>query len=507
LSLDRLLLDPWLPDPAGLSDPADAYAKLGKSLAAAGFDADVKLQARKAVWRGADFGPISLDMQSEAGRLTVRRFEATGLGVRATASGTIGDGGRISEGRVELTTQDVSPARAFLPTDLVGIPGLLRGPASLLLQLSGPPDALAVRAALELNDLRAEAQPVLNLPARRWTGPVMAHHPGAPRLLESVGVPGTASWLGDGSFSVIAQASAVPGRFELDNVELVAGSLRARGQLVLAGSAFSGKIRAETLPLPMLYPRSPDPLPLGALHGIQANLHVQAGQVLVALAPTVQDLSAELSVEGGALKIAGLTAKLSSGTVSGTALLETGDKPRLSIQGQAKDVAVTGPLTGGTLDVTSGLLQAQLDLNGEGYSPAALTATLAGTGSIRIHDAHVNGFDLEAARTALAEPAQARLTETVRAALTSGSTEVTQLDIPFGAQRGVLSLDAAAAAASGTATLTGTLDLLGDALDGQLTLHPGAGMPDLGVRLSGPAEAPVRTPELAGVARWLAERP
>ncbi len=193
---------------------------------------------------------MSLDAQSEAGRLTVRRLEATMAGVRATVSGTYGDGGRISEGRVELTTQDVSPVRAYLPADAVAFPGLLRGPANLLLTLSGPPDALAARATLDLGDLRVDAQPTLNLPGRRWSGPVTIHHPGAPRLLELLDRPGTAPWLGDGSFSLIAQASSGPGSLELDEFQLVAGSLRASGQLTFSGRALSGRVRAETLPLP-----------------------------------------------------------------------------------------------------------------------------------------------------------------------------------------------------------------------------------------------------------------
>jgi hypothetical protein len=75
------------------------------------------------------------------------------------------------------------------------------------------------------------------------------------------------------------------------------------------------------------------------------------------------------------------------------------------------------------------------------------------------------------------------------------------------ARRGALSVDASATAPTGTAAFTGTLDLLGGALEGRLSLRPGNDLPEVVTRLSGPAGSPARTPELAGLARWLAERP
>lgn len=507
LSLDRLLLDPYLPDPATLLAPQAAYAALNRTLAGAGFDADVKLQLRKAAWRGAAFGPVSIDAQSEAGRLTLRRLEVTALGIHATASGTIGEGGRVSEGRLEMATQDISPVRAFLPDEFLATPAVLRGPASALIQLSGPPDALAARATFELNDMRIEVQPTINVSARRWSGPVTLHHPGAPRLLEQLGVPGTASWLGDGSFSLIAQANRVPARLDLTGIELIAGTLRATGQLSLVGHALSGKIRADALPLPLPYASSPDPLPLGWAQGVDANVHLDAGEVLLGLAPVVQNLAADLSLSNGTISIRNMSAQLSGGTISGDAQLATQEKPLLSVHAKAQNVAVTAPIFGGSLDVTSGVLQTEFTINGEGYSPAALIATLSGSGAVRVQEAAVAGFDLGAAQAALANPDAALLTAGLRTALGSGSTRFGTLHIPFEAKRGVLTLQASGDTPSGGASIDGTLDLLAGVFDGRLTLRPGAGLPDVSARLTGPAIAPVRTPELAGVARWLAERP
>ena len=89
----------------------------------------------------------------------------------------------------------------------------------------------------------------------------MMHHPGAPRLLQQLGIGGTARWLGDGSFSLIIQLSKVPGRTELDQIELVAGALRATGKLSVADHTVRGRLKAETLPLPAIDPHANDPLP------------------------------------------------------------------------------------------------------------------------------------------------------------------------------------------------------------------------------------------------------
>jgi hypothetical protein len=507
VSLDQLVLDPWLPNPAVLRDPASAYAALAAALARAGFDADVKLQARKASWHGAELGPLSVDAQSEAKRLTLRRLEATAFGIRATVSGTLGEGARLSEGRIDLSTQDVSPVRALLPPDWAVPARLLRGPASLLLQVSGPPDALAARATMELGDLRLEAQPVLNLSTRRWTGPVTLHHPGAPRLLEVLGVPGTAAWLGDGSFSLIAQAAVSPGRIELDNFELVAGAARASGRLALAERSLSGRIIAETLPLPMVYPRSPDPLPFAGLRGWQANLRLEAGAVLFGLTPTVQSFAADIALADDVVQLQRIAAKLAGGELSGTVRLGLGDTPGLTVQGEAKDVAIDGPLWGGTLDVVGGTIGGRVDATAEGHSPAALLATLSGAGDVHVQGGTATGFDLGAAGAALAKADRAGLADAIRAAVSAGRTPFATLEAALHAKKGVLSIDATATAPSGAASFLGTLDLSGGALEGRLALRPGAELPELVTRLTGPATDPVRTPELAGLARWLAERP
>ncbi len=508
LSIDRLALDPWAPDPASVATPSLARAAFAQFLArAAAFDAELKLQVRQATWRGVEMGQLAIDAQTEAGRITLRRLEATPLGIRITASGTLGEGGRVSEARLDLSTQDVSPLRALAGPGRAELPGLLRGPGSALLMLSGPPDALAARATLDLGDLRIEAQPILNLPARRWSGPVMLHHPGAPRLLEVVGLSGTAAWLGDGSFSLLGQATVTPERIELDNFDLAAGAMRARGGLLLEGQVISGQVLAETLPLPMPYPRSPDPLPALVLNGKEATIRLEAKQVLLGLTPVVQDFSADVILRDGAVRLGRIAAKLAGGALAGTAAFDAGEPPRLLVQATATAIPISGPLLGSALDLASGQLEAQVNLSGEGHSPAALLATLSGDANVLIRDGLATGFDLAATQAALAGADRTEIAESVRTALLGGETPFTRLELPLMIRRGVLSGAAQISAGVGAATLSGSLDLLGGVVDARLAVRPGGDLPELFVRLSGPAAQPARTPELAGLARWLAERP
>ncbi len=521
LSFERLALDPWLPDLPRLATPAGmADAMVG----ADALDADMHLQIGSATWRGLPMGQIALDAQTEATRLTLRRLEANPVGMRFTASATVGERGRVTEGRVEVVAPDLASLRAALPSELPSEAGpllpLLRGPGSALLQFSGPPDALTAKLSMEASDLRVEAQPTLNLLTRRWTGPATLRHPGAPRLLEQAGFGSTAAWLGDGSLSLRAQITAAEGRAVLDHFDLVAGTLRANGQLTVEAPggrggprvSISGQVAAETLPLPLPYWRSTDPLPIAALSGWQAAVRLDADQVLLAQTPTLQNFSAELGLREGTLTIPRATARLGDGTVSGSAALAAeGGPPRLSVQADVANAALAGAVLDTAVDLTGGFVDAKLDLTAAGYSPAALLATLSGSAVLSVRDGVVAGFDIPAAQAALANPDRRRIPAEASNALTTGTSPFSRLDMPLQVQRGVLSGDGNLASPAGRARLSGSIDLLGAAADGHVAIWPDVpnepSGPELGLRITGSAASLARTPELAGLTLWLAERP
>ena len=510
LSFDRLALDPWLPDPAPLRTPAGMTAALAR---ANGIDADLRLQAKQATLRGVSLGPLAVEVQTEATRLTLRRLEAAPLGARLTASGTVGEGGRVVDGSLDISVPDLALLRPLLPPGFVLAP-LARGAGTVSLTLAGPPDALAARLAADAAGIRLEAQPVLALAARRWAGPVTLHHPGAPRLLEALGVPGTAAWLGDGSLSLVAQVTAAPGRIDLDRFSLVVASLRAEGQLTLEHRLVSGQVAAEVLPLPLPYPGSRDPLPVWVLQGWGAALRLDAAQVLLGQQPAAQALSADVLVQDGTLRIPRATARLPegalSGNLSGTALLEgAADPPRLDLHASLDGAVLSGPLLGAPADLVSGQGSARLDVSAAGHSPAALLATASGSAGITVQDGVLSGLDLPAAAASLSGPDPARIGAAIRAALLSGTTPFTRLELAMPIQHGIVQVGGTLQAPAGGVQFGGTLDLLG-AVDLRLQVQPAAPDqqpgPELGLLLAGPLGG-TRTPELAGLSRWLAGRP
>ena len=561
LTLDRLALGPWTA--AAAAAPGLPSAEAASALAALrGLDADVQVSIDAAEWNGKPLGPVAADLQTDANRVLLRRLDAQPPGMRLSLSGQVGDGGRLGDGRFELTAPDVDAIRPWLaaaPPLPAGLDALLRGPGSLVVQASGPPEALAARAVLDVSDLRIDVQPVVNLPAGRWAGGVTLHHPGAPRLLEALGFGSAApSWLGDGSFSLVGRAAGGGGAIELTGATLAAGALRATGHVALAGGSLTGEVSAETLPLPLVYPRSPDPLPLGWLRGWQASVRLGAGEVLLGLEPALRDASATLTLAGGALTLAQVTGRIAGGAADGTVsglfrLDAASDPPRAALQGQAGGLGINESLFGTPLDLAAGQADVTLDLTSEGYSPAALLATLGGTATVRVRDGVVAGIDLGRASAALgdanpgtaagaaaaagAEPGPEATVEAARAALLSGTTPFSAVDARLEVARGVVGVDAQglvrgqAGGQVGQARLVGAVDLLGDALDLRLTFDPAAsgaeglpmpglptlslptlslptlGLPTLGLRLSGTAAEPARTPELAELARWLADRP
>lgn len=503
LVLDRLAVDAWVPD--GLATPSLA-ATLAVLDRMRGWDSDVRLQVAEASWHMAGLGAVVVELQTEASRVFLRRLEAQPLGLRLTASGQAGEGGRLTDVQVGVTATDLSvlrPVLAGLPARYGMMAPLLRGPGSAVLTAAGPPDAVAARLTAELSDLRVEAQPVVNGPAQRAAGALTLHHPGAPRLLETLGLGGTAAWLGDGSMSLVGQLSVRPGQVELTGATLAAGALRMSGQMTLAGRLVTGQVSAETLPLPLPYLRSPEPLPVAALRGWEALVHVEAAQVLVGLTPVMEGAATDLSLEAGVLRLAEGSGRVAGGMVVGAASVDaSADPPQLAVQAQATGLAIKAGVFDAPLDVVAGEADVAVLLSAAGHSPAALLATLAGTADARVRDGVAAGFDLAAAGAALEHPAE------VGAALVGGRTPFSLLDVRLRIARGVASTEATMTSLAGSGRLAGSVDLLGGTLDARLSLQPLAeGAPVLDVRLIGPALNPVRTPELAGLARWLAERP
>jgi uncharacterized protein involved in outer membrane biogenesis len=499
LAVDRLDLDPWLP--AGVPSLPSLPARF------APFDVDVRLEAKQALLHGITVSPLSVDAGAEGGRLTLRKLDFQVNGVHGNASATVADGGVVSEGRLDLQAPQAEPLAALLPDSLSFLghrtPRLWRAAANVQVLGEGAPGKLGLKITADLADLRLEAQPVLDLPRHTWSGTMTLRHPGAPRLAEALGVAGAAAWLGDGSLGVIAKLSGDPAKLAVENFEMTAGSLHATGALLLERGAvarLTGTIDAETLPLPLPYPRALDPLPIPSLAGLELSVKLRAGQVLAGLSPVIDHAETTLGVSRGVLLIDGLTAKLGGGGLTGHAAFDTAaEPPRLAATCAVSGATISGPVFDLPLDLTAGRLDATVGVSAAGHSPAALLSTLTGDVRISVQDGTLSGVSIARIGADLAEDA-------VRAALAGGDTPFRSLDLQARIDRGVVTLPTVRmAAASGSASLTGAIDLPGASADLRLAIRPAVpDPPEIGLRLTGPLEQLARTPELADATRWRA---
>ena len=511
LTLDGLVLDAWLPHPDVV---ATSYPWPDLARHFAHLDADLTLQARSVAWAGASINTLDVQAHLDQHGAQVRRLAAKGMDTQLDLSGSLAGGGQIADGRLDLVAKEARTLRGLLPANW-GMERLLRGPAELHLRGSGPSTALALQVEASVGDLRAEAQPILNVPSKSWAGPISLRHPGAPRLLAQLGLPDTGTWLGDGSLSLVAQAAVTPDEATLRDAVLTAGALRLSGNAAaqLGGSPIqvTGQISAESLPLPRPPPRSSDPLPLGALRGWDAAVALEAKQVLFGLVPALADLRTSVTLQDGTLRLDAVNASLAGGVIEGTAALQTAaDPPRLAVEGRVSGAQLSGPLFGLPLDVRSGLASAHVNLSAKGYSPAALLSTLSGEAGATLRDGAVTGFDLTGAGAALVAADPTRRDSLARASLQSGTTAFSTLDLAAQLRDGIATLTTARLTGpGGTATASGSVDLHGSLLDLRLALHPAEppDAPDLAVSLYGPAAVPSRTPNLSDFVRWSLAQP
>lgn len=495
LSLDHLSLDPWLRP--GAFDPGHS-------------DIDATIDIGTANWAGHALAPFHVDAAIEPGRATIRALRLAAGGVHASLAGTLVEGGRVVDGALDVTADNGAQLAALFPAAFMAlsdnVPLLLRLPVHAHADLAGPTQSLASHLTLTLGDLRVTADPIIDVPGLGWSGPLTMRHPGAPRLAELLGLGGAPAWLGDGSFALVAQLLGKPGKWTASSFDIAAGSLHATGQLTLDTTdptrRLTGQIQADTLPLPLPYIRSPEPLPFPALAGWQANIALQARTVLFSASPLLEQATANLVVTDGVALIQGLKARLGGGQLTGTASLDTAHEPRhLAATMELSGATIGGPLFATALDLTAGTLDGKLALEAAGNSPAGLLATTAGILHLEARAGTLAGLDLARASDGLSEAA-------ARASLAGGSMKFDRLGLDATIDRGQMTIGTALVeASSGQLRFTGAVDLPNGTAALHVTARPQvADPPDIGLTLTGPLGAPKRTPELAGVAKWLVAR-
>ncbi len=507
LTFDRLDLDALLPPPGG-------WAQALRS--PPGFDANIRIAADALAWRGLAAERAALDAVLEGGRIGLRRFSARLGGADLTLAGSVVPGAtpRFAELGLEVAAASATGIAELLAPRFALPAALAALPLSLRVTGGGPNEALALAVEGDLGELRAEGQASVNLGQGRATGTLTLRHPGAPRLLMLLGAREPPTWLGEGSFALISTLSGSAAGIGADSLDLVAGGLRLRGPLALALDGarprLTGRLAAERLPLPGVALRGADPIDLGALSAVDAELALEATELVLPQLPPLREATARLLLTEGRLALEDIRASLGGGVLDGRLALDSGAQPPvLSGALGLAGATLSGPLFGTPFDIGAGLVEAQGRFTASGHAPAALLATLAGEGRIGVANGVLSGVALGAAAFAAANEDFTAAETALREALAGGATAVDRLEGGWRAIGGVVTLDGVRIVAEGGATgaVEGSLDLPRGGIDLRFLVQPGpAEAPPIGLRVTGPAATPRRQPEVAAWARWRAEQ-
>ncbi|MBX9698833.1 MAG: AsmA-like C-terminal region-containing protein, partial [Acetobacteraceae bacterium] len=149
-------------------------------------------------------------------------------------------------------------------------------------------------------------------------------------------------------------------------------------------------------------------------------------------------------------------------------------------------------------------------LEARGHGLAGFAATLGGSLEVTARDGQLIGYDLPAVQAAASGPDFATVEPALRGALAGGdgATAFERLEARARVADGVAVLEHAAIGTErgGAAEAEGRIDLARGTLDVTISTVPVADAPPIRLRLTGPATAPRRQPELAPFLRWKAER-
>lgn len=479
-------------------------SQLVAGLRDAGADADFQLRLGfgRLVLGGSVWEKLAVDGAAEGGRLLLRRLAGRHLGLDVTLAGTLA-GGRVSD--LSLEAEGVAgPALARLGLER---PGLAALPLRLRATGAGPMEALALRVEGDLAEARIEAQATLDEPQGRAQGVVTVRHPGAARMIGTLLEREPPTWLGEGSFSLIASLAGRPEAWSAESFELVAGGLRGRGQLAVAPGeggrrAATGRMALERLPLPDW--RNMD---LAGWPDLNIDLALTAERVEAMGLPPLEQASANLRVDAASLRLEDLRGSLAGGSLAATAQLERGAALRLSAEGSFTDMVLSAPLAGRPVDIGAGRLSGEFRLASAGNAPASLVGGLSGAARITLRHAVLQGLDGPAAHAALGLTNLREAEAALRAALRGGATSIERGTASLSLAAGTVIFDEAALTAEGGLALgvSGQIDLPRDVLDLRVTLPVQEGAPEVGLRLTGPSMAPRRLVEVAQWLRWRAE--
>ena len=454
---------------------------LGGPLAWPAFDGDLALQAAAASFRGHELGALDGAVRLRDGGLAVTRFTLEGASGRLALSGTLRSDGSLRDGHADGMAPDIARLGTALSDEwTTKLPflqtGLWQGGASLQMTAAGPPHAWLVQGRADAGDLLAESEATIDPAGSVDHATVTVRHPGAPRLLAAFGAADAAQWLDTGSVALLAHLSGDLSHIHVGDFDLTAARLRLSGALEadFGGSVpmVEGTVDAAVLDLPWT-----ESLPAAWLRGWDGHVRLRAAEVQADLQPLGSAMSAELTLQGGALLVDGITGTVGDGTVSGRAAMDSAQPARMSAQLAFAGASLPASGTGMKLDIGGGTLSGTLEIAGKGADLDAMLSGASGAFDMRLQDATLLGVNLPQL-SLLTAPAQPPAKAVLAAALTSGASPGLSGAFTGRIEHGRVTMQPTRlSSAVGGISVAGTLALDGSTSDITADVSPAAAAP------------------------------
>ncbi len=488
LDFGKLDLGLWLPQAWWDAPPKPETL----AHAITGVTADLRLSARQAWLGDTAIDHALVDLSVAGGKLVLRQLGGRIAGVQFVGSGAMDSSGKMDGVRLIVSAQPADRLSAFVPPRLRGAAGFWSAPLLASVVANGAPNRLALTVNASVGDLALSAQPIIDLAHMSGHGNVTLRHPNADRFLRDLGFGSGTTWLGEGSLSMVAEATVNGASWKLAPLAFSLGLVHGSGQIGDADSnapderGITGVFAIDTFPWP--HPDPDEPIPTELLRGWQARLHLTIDRVVDALTPLATNVVADADIADNSLLVTLHRASALDGTLAGVIRLEARVPPAVSVKLTLADSKLATPIEPLPI-LTASNVDAQFSGTARGYSLGAWLSSLNGTASFGSGEATLSGIDLGKLGNNVA-------TGPAAAGLSSGHTVFTSLHAMASVSQGELRLgNLKAEGPAGTLSATGTADLVRGACDLRVTVTPhGTASPPapFDLLLQGPLDAPKR---------------
>jgi large subunit ribosomal protein L24 len=329
--------------------------------------------------------------------------------------------------------------------------------------------------------------------------------------------------------SLSSRLSLAGGRLTFDDLDSVIAGSRLRGRLAVTLDGernVEGEVGLEALDLKPVFALAigaaghdiTEPLGAGLIKGWRGHIAFQALRGALTDGIELRPVSGTVKSDGQSLTFEAIKGGIGGGEATANIDVKTGANG-IALNARVQLSGVDGAaLRYRSLAMPAGRVSMQMTLASQGRSASALTGALAGSGTVTLEAARINGLDPHAFDAAIraSDSGQAtddvKLRQIVEPALSAGALSVKSAQIPFSIGDGRLRVGATTLDADGArAIISGGYDIPADQADiratlastvaGQATSHP-----EIQLFAAGSPDALDRTVEVASLSSWLAVR-